>query len=716
MAEMTGEQRLAAELRGRNILVNAAAGSGKTKVLTERIIGIVSDKKDPADIDSLLVVTFTKAAAKEMRERISNEMTRMSLADTGNKHLKKQLILLNYADITTIDAFCLNVVKSNFHRLDLDSSFSVMSESEAAVICDEIMDEVFEENYIRSDNGGFLNLVDMYSKNHDDTSLKDMIRAVYKFASSMPDIDGELTRMEELYDKPFGENVRSGENRYTDSMYTEISLSLDVIITSYQRMTAAFSTYTDDIKTLKKMETMIAGELMFFTDLKDKADKRQWNEASKLYEAFSFGRASSWAGIDDWVKDLREKCKDDLKSLKAFFGCKKLDDAAERITGIYRPVVIEILKLTREFSRKYNEKKKSISKFEFSDIERMCLSLLRDENGKDSDICINFREKYREILIDEYQDSNRLQDEIFSAISNGKNMFTVGDMKQSIYAFRNCDPTLFKDKADKFGLVKPAEDSESGRVSEDAVGEDNDENDVSNGAKVILSKNFRSSSECINAVNEIFANIMSEKYGEIDYNDEQRLNIGNKNYDESQNIPGLLKAEIDIIERDCKDANIEKQYAGDGYDEDGEGDSEVDTEKIRIEARFAAQRIKELKRSGYKVLDKNTNSYRPLENRDIAVLLRAEKSNDNASIYADELNKCGINAYAQSAGYFDKPEIRTILSLLKVVNNPLNDIPLIAVMCSLLYGIPEEDIARIHIFNKSGHIYENIVDMLQKEN
>lgn len=668
--EMTAEQRSAAEIRGKNILVNAAAGSGKTKVLTERIIGIISDKDNPVDIDALLIVTFTKAAAREMRERISGALTKKVLENPSDRHLKKQLILLNNADITTIDAFCLDVVKSNFHRLDIDPSFSIISDGEEDILRDEITDEVFEENYARADKS-FLDIAERYSDNNKDEYLRGIIRIIYDHLSSSQNIDREINRMRRLYCEPFD------EGGYKGMIYGEMLNIINEIIKKYYIAVDILSKYPEDNKSLKKTMPIIQDELDKCICIKQKIENGEWDNAAKIYNSIKFD-AASWTNLDPVHKPPINAPRDMLKNISSlgYFAYTE-NILKEKINGCYKDAVSAFLDLAKEFSDKYMEKKRSINKFEFSDIERMCLELLYDENGEKSDVCLELREKYYEILIDEYQDSNGLQEDIFSSISNGHNMFMVGDMKQSIYAFRNSDPMLFKSKCSF--PSDPLADSCN--------------------VKVVLSKNFRSGKECIDAVNELFSGIMSEECGEIDYDDEQRLYQGNMNYDETQNPPQLMRAEFDIIDMSDTPDSGENENA----------DEEEDIDKLQTEARYAAKRILELKASGYMTLDKNTNTYRPLENKDIAVLTHTRKA---AAVYAEELNKCGISTYAQSSGYFNKPEVRIILSLLEIINNPLCDIPFIAVMCSVIYGITEETLAQVHIYDRKKHIYENIVSML----
>lgn len=677
---MTPEQQLAAEVRGKNILVNAAAGSGKTKVLTERIIGIISDKDNPVDIDELLIVTFTKAAAREMRERISGSLTERVLKNPGDKHLKRQLILLNSADITTIDAFCLDVVKSNFHRLELDPSFSVIGEGEKDIILDEIMEEVFEESYA-ADNPAFLDTAERYSEKNSDKPLRDIVKKIYKHLSDAQNINGEIEKLRRFYSEPF-EN-----GSYKEMIRKEMPDIINEICKSYMISSDILSKYPEDNISAIKTTPVIQSELNEWINIKQKIENGEWDNAVKLYESFKLehfklGRAD-WKNIDPdhaaQIKKIRDM-PDKLK-LDAYFTYTG-ELLKEKINGCYKDTVNVFLDLAKAVSDKYMAKKLSINKFEFSDIERMCLELLYDADGEKSDICLRLLDKYHEILIDEYQDSNQLQEDIFSSISNGHNMFMVGDMKQSIYAFRGSEPELFKSKCSF--PTDPAADSDS--------------------LKVVLSKNFRSNDAVISAVNELFTGIMSEENGDIDYDDEQRLYLGNTNYDETQNPGKLLRAELDIIDMSGESAAGPEKPSAAG-DDDGE-----DLDKIRTEARFAAKRILELKKSGYMTLDKNTNKYRPLENRDIAVLMRSGK--EAAAVYAEELNRLGISAYAQSSGYFNKPEVRVILSLLKVINNPLCDIPFIAVMCSVIYGISEDKLAHIHIYNRNNHIYENMLAML----
>jgi len=672
---MTEEQLRAVNTRGKNILVNSAAGSGKTKVLTERIISMISDKENPVDIDALLIVTFTRAAAKEMKERINKAITEKILQNPDDAHLKNQLIKLGNADITTIDAFCLNCVKSNFHLLGLDPSFSIISGKESEMIFNEVMDEVIENFYIKSDDE-FLKLVEMYSYNNTDVKLVEMITKIYKYVSASPDIDKELERLRGLYDNT---------EIYTNELCKIVMENISAAEYIYNRILELVDLCDVD-KTKDKMFPLMENEADLFDKVLNALRENNWDMAVQGFNNINFERCA-WKGIDDEARGLRDNAKKIYDTVKAYFRFGSIDDIKTLIKSKYKPVIDKLIDITGEFSKAYNEKKRSINKLEFSDVERMCLKLLHNEDGTKSDVCLSMTDKYYEIMIDEYQDSNQLQEDIFSAVSNGRNMFMVGDMKQSIYSFRNSDPSLFKSKC-----AFPTD-------------YDTDKPDV----KIVLSKNFRSCGACIDAINEIFENIMSEECGDIEYDDEQRLRLGNMRYDIEKNPESLLRAELDII--------ISDENAKGGNDDSDGNDEEVKEipEKIRIEARYVAKRIKELKRAGYKVMDKNTGEYRELKNSDVAVLLRAGSSGNAAGIFAEELNENGIAAYAQSSGYFNRPEVKTMLSAMKVINNPLCDIPLIALIYSPIYGISANTIAKIKVFNKSGSIYGNILGILNEE-
>ncbi|MCX7714671.1 MAG: helicase-exonuclease AddAB subunit AddA [Clostridia bacterium] len=654
MAKWTNEQKAAIDTAGCNILVNAAAGSGKTAVLVERIIKKVT--KDKIDIDNLLVVTFTNAAAAEMRERIGAALTQKLHENPYDKDIRRQLILLSHADITTIDAFCLNVVRNHFHLLDIDPNFMIADGNEIKLLKEETIEELFSELYEKGDEG-FLSLAKMYSANRNDASFARIITDIHEFTQSLAYPERWLDEKAKMFacEKDFSDSI------WIKSILRRAEITLDECIVKYRQTIDYMRFGVDkDGDMAEKLEkkwgkywSNINSELNFFIWLKELC-KKGWDELYRGILECVFERVSGCKADEEEVervKGIRNEVKDIFeKRIKSI-----INDNLEAIEHVIEkemyPIVEDLVRVVKLFDEKLMEKKKKRGILDFSDIEHFCLELMTDGDGL-SDVALELREKYAEILIDEYQDSNELQEEIFSKISDGKNMFMVGDMKQSIYRFRNTDPTLFKHKNETFS-------TEDGAINR----------------KIILAKNFRSREGVLAAANELFEKIMSDDIGEITYNEEHRLNVG-ANYPPCENGECAGKAEYYVI-------NTEQEQPLEWEE----------IKSIELEAKFVAKRINELKNRNYMVFDKEKGKYRKLENKDIVVLLRSVKT--SAKIYSDVLNQAGIEAFAESEGYFSKNEVKMILSLIKLIDNPRQDIPLLAVLRSPIGGFSDNELADI---------------------
>lgn len=693
MPEWTAQQQTAIESGGENILVNAAAGSGKTAVLVERIIQKITDAQNPTDIDRLLVATFTNAAAAEMKGRISEALEKKLRENPQNGAIKRQLLLLKYADITTIDSFCLNVVRNNFHLLDIDPNFSIADESELSLLKNEVTDELFDELYEAEDKD-FLMLAETYAHGRSDGRLKETVLETDRFVSA-------LDNPKEWFDKSckmylFTDGFENSE--FVKEITERISICADECVSELKEA-VWFMYYGDEMK--RAYESKFNVPYTNDDALGKDAVKCRKELYKKLPEVFSEWESvyenikklipCGWDRVFEYVKDVQTPSYsvrqfatvqsgryDELKTRAA----ELFDDIsqtvsmrAEDIQRLFEdklyPILRAFIKLVQMFEERLLERKKKKNSYGFSDIERFCLELLVDENGNKTELAAAFEEKYSEILLDEYQDSNGLQEKIFNSISNGKNMFMVGDMKQSIYRFRQSDPKLFKGKNDTYSVEKGSGEKDS------------------DGFKVILSQNFRSRSRILSSINEVFENVMSEYVGEIDYDSEQKLNFGLKIYDTADDE----NAELIIIDNDrTKDDAL--------TDENG-----LAVGKREIEARTVARRIKKLMKDGFTVTQKD-GSKRPLEYRDIAILLRAPGTDGKR--FADALKKEGIEAFVISDDYFEKREVNLVLSLLKTILNPKQDIPLIAVMRSVIWDFDDDELARVRMSGE-GKMYDALI-------
>lgn len=674
-----------------NILVNAAAGSGKTAVLVERIIRkLCADYNSPdfCDIENILVVTFTNAAAKEMKQRISDALNQ-KLSDAISKNdtvcaerLNKQIKKINQADITTIDSFCLKIVKNYFHLINIDPNFRIADTPECELLKDEAIEELFDEEY---SNEKFVNLALMLTDGRDTKEISDIVKNLFKFTRSLPDpqkwyedykqkilIYSEDNILFKIVKDKINEELNYAKNLLENALivmaktvYANCEDLEDILLKNIpeteNELYYAFGTYYTAMYNEYNNVTGIIG--------------KKWDDMFKLMKDISFINLRAAPLFKDKDKLIKDKeLLDELKQLRtsakeAVLKAQQfIKSDVEEVINISRentyPMIAEIIDLCNKFEDIYTKKKQLKNALEFSDIEHMCLNIIR--NNKE--VRKSLSEKYCEILIDEYQDTNSLQEEIFSSISRGDNMFMVGDMKQSIYRFRSSDPGIFKNKSDTY--------------SKDVC---------SINRKIVLSKNFRSRKSVIDSINSVFNAVMSETVGEIKYDDDQKLNCGNIDYvDRNEEFENAYKSECYVII-------------------DGEKDDNSLT-SVHLEARFIAKKINELKNNKFLVFDKKKvkkidengdikeeiiTHYRPVENKDFVILLSSHKN--ISSVYQTELSNLGIDCYAETGGYFEKNEITMALSLLKMVNNPYNDLPLISVMRLPVFGFSDDELCEIKL-------------------
>lgn len=579
----TNEQLQAIETRRCNLLVAAAAGSGKTAVLVERIIRIITNEENPVDIDKLLVVTFTSAAASEMRERIASAISKSLEKSPNSKNLQRQLTLLSRANITTMHSFCLDVIKNYFYTIDLDPSFRIGDETEAILMKNEIIEELFEE-YYEEDNEDFKKLIEAYSSSKDDEKLKEMILSLYRFSMSGPwpqqwlkekAEDFNISTLEEFdkseWVKVLRDNLRVELNGFLNMYKRAIEIIndtsglepyLDAFYSDYNYLENAYESLNGGLN-----DIYIALNSISFIKLKT-VKKNQVSDEN----------------AQNAVKNIRDSVKKKVKGLiESTFECTP-QEALDGIIGVY-PFMKTLASITLEFLRRFDEKKREKNILDFNDLEHLCLKILidKDENNNiiPSKVAEHFREFFDEVLVDEYQDSNSVQETIIDLVSRRSlkeaNVFMVGDVKQSIYRFRQARPELFLDKYENYKLKENFEED--------------------NGLKIQLFKNFRSRSNVLDITNLVFEDIMSKDLGDVDYTEEEYLNYG-ANYPEPEkkyeHYAGI--AELDIIDlKETEEKDIYKD-SEDGQDEPKSDDIEEEEqiENVVLEARFTAHRIKEI--------------------------------------------------------------------------------------------------------------------------
>ena len=677
----TNEQLQAIETRRCNLLVAAAAGSGKTAVLVERIIRIITNEENPVDIDKLLVVTFTSAAASEMRERIASAISKSLEKSPNSKNLQRQLTLLSRANITTMHSFCLDVIKNYFYTIDLDPSFRIGDETEAILMKNEIIEELFEE-YYEEDNEDFKKLIEAYSSSKDDEKLKEMILSLYRFSMSGPWPQQWLKEKAEDFNISTLEEFDKSE--WVKVLRDNLRVELNGFLNMYKRA-------IEIINDTSGLEPYLDA---FYSD---------YNYLENAYESLNGGLNDIYIALNSIsfikLKTVKKNQVSDENAQNAVstFECTP-QEALDGIIGVY-PFMKTLASITLEFLRRFDEKKREKNILDFNDLEHLCLKILidKDENNNiiPSKVAEHFREFFDEVLVDEYQDSNSVQETIIDLVSRRSlkeaNVFMVGDVKQSIYRFRQAKPELFLDKYNKYSL----KEGKSNR-------------------KIQLYKNFRSRQEVIEGVNYIFKMVMSQTVGELEYTNEETLNLGadfKSTNDENSILGGDI--ELHILDK----SGIVKEENIDVSDEESEAkEEEEDIDAITLEAKIVSKRIKELfePKDGkkFKVFDKDTNEYRDVRYKDIVILLRATKN--WAEIFLDELGSEGIPVYADTgSGYFESIEIRTIMSLLKVIDNPLQDVPMIALLRSPIVGFTAEELSDLRLLHKNLYFYEIIKEVTE---
>ena len=658
--EFTKEQQKVIDLRDRNILVSAAAGSGKTAVLVERIIQMILDEKKPVDIDRLLVVTFTNAAAAEMRERIGRAIDRKLEQQPDNAHLQKQAALLHNAQITTIDSFCLFVIRNNFNDIGLDPGFRVADEGELKLMKQDVLTELLESKYGEKDEH-FLDCVEYFTGGSNDRALEEYIEKLYEFSMSNPWPEDWLFERKKDYDVQTEAEME--ENSFCRYLVNYVKVCLKECADSLSKGIAL---------TLRPDGPYFYGVLLEKErEMLEKASQQESFEAlASAFDAMRFDRLPSKKDetVDpdcrELVKQLRNEVKKQIQDLKEDCFPLSCAQVLKRMHMAKRSAET-LIDLVLLFKKMLDEKKRRENVIDFHDMEHFALNILlkKDEESGQYEATAaarEYRQFFQEILIDEYQDSNLVQELLLQSISGEEegrfNRFMVGDVKQSIYKFRLARPELFIEKYNCYTKV----DSCRQRID--------------------LHKNFRSRKKVIDSVNSLFCRIMGQNFGGIEYDDDASLYPGAVYPENDQDGTEIL-----LVEKD-KESSLSAREQ---------------------EALVIADRINRLIREA-KVTDKETGSLRPVRYGDIVILLRT------ASGWAEDFKKIfekeGIPAYVSSrTGYFQAAEVRELMQLLRVLNNPLQDIPLFGTMKSFFGGFTEEEIAWIRSTAPSGDsLYENL--------
>lgn len=641
----TDSQRAAIETRGRAILVSAAAGSGKTKVLTERLVSRISDD---ADIDSFLVITFTKAAAAELRGRIAEEIGERLASDPDNRRLRRQSALCQRAQIGTIHSFCAAFLRENCHAAGLSPEFRVIEETRAEALKHRIIERVMDEAYEKADSD-FMLLADSVGRGRNDSRLSELVISLHEKMQSherpekwaRAQVDSLCGSVSDPAETPWGKEILSALKDSAEYM----SECMDALCRKAEQCTKIYAAYGGSL-------AATAESLRDFSRALDSG----WDRARAFlpieYPKFNALRNSPDPELSEHISAVRKACKketDKYPALLAQSGDKVLADL--RLTA---PAIRALVELTLKFDREFSAEKRRRSEVDFSDLEHMTVALLTEEDGSPTPLARDYSSRFTEIMVDEYQDVNRVQDSIFRAISkDGTNLFMVGDIKQSIYRFRLAEPGIFAEKYESFSDLNSKRGNKPVRI--------------------MLQENFRSRREIISAANHVFKTCMSKKLGEVDYDSKAQLKYG-ASYEGSVPVPELM-----LI--DC---------TGDDIDDSPDRKS--------TEARAVADKIFELMHSGTLVNDKGV--MRPLRYSDIAVMTRAAKSVVNT--FSTVLSEAGIPVLSgQGEGFFSSPEISSLVCLLAVIDNPHQDIPLISALLSPAFGFSADELSDIRATDKS---------------
>lgn len=654
--QWTADQQKVIDLRDSNILVSAAAGSGKTAVLVERIIGRITDRQTPVDIDRLLVVTFTKAAAAEMRGRIGEALQQKLEQTPDDDNLQRQIGLLHNAQITTIDSFCQHIIRNYFHVIDLDPMFQVGDEIDLKIMKEAVLGEVLEQKYAdarQKENQVFLDAMQMFATGRTDKEIESIVLKLYELAQSYPFPDEQLEQWKNSY------ALRSVEEMEQTEWMEKYIADVQMIVAECEKKAFAAYQISVDGVGLEAYTPTIQTE---WQQIKELRECKTLQELCDGIGKISFGRLSAIRGnkhdkeLQEQIKALRASYRDKgIEQLQKEMLAESPEDMLAMMQQMDAPVR-ELVQLTIDFGKAFAEKKREDGIIDFADMEHFALQILvtRDEDGNSvpSATAKELQEYYEEIMTDEYQDSNYVQEMILTSISRGPEqspyLFMVGDVKQSIYQFRLARPDLFMEKYHAY-------DTEEG-----------------GNRRIDLRQNFRSRASVLESANYIFERIMRQDFGGIAYDDAAKL------------VPGAVfdpceertadQTEIILLNMDAQEDN--------------------DFGKRELEAMAIGQKIRDMVQGDHPMYVSDKGGYRPIEYRDIVILLRSMKGWTEE--FQETLADMGIPAMApKKTGYFATLEVQTMLNLLRVIDNPRQDIPFVAVLRSPIYGLQDEELAKI---------------------
>ena len=659
-------------LGAQTLLVAAAAGSGKTAVLVERIITRLKDMENPLSVQELMVVTFTKAAAAEMSARIGVALAK-AMESTDDKalqaRLERQLNLLPSAHISTLHSFCQWVIRSYFYKLDIPPTARIGNEAEMALLKQEVLENLLKEAYEHNTYGIF-DLSDFFSDDKSDAGLQDKVLSLYEFAMSQSNPDGWMRHAVEPYKAAQEQDLR--DTLWGRAMWVDQQAEIDRIADRIEQMEPLLESPVGP----KKWDKVYQEQLAALAQLKGAQTWSDMVDVCRNLDTFtkasftSLGKALEKGEVDgalaDEFKSLGSQNKDSLKGMKN--GLFHIDESVlqQQFKDQY-PLIHNLVELTIAFHKAYDEAKKEQGIMDFSDLEHLCLALLVEPGTEDdpqpSEVALELQDTFKEIMVDEYQDTNGVQETIINLISRVDNRFYVGDVKQAIYSFRMADSSLFMNKYNTYGLMKDAVER-----------------------RIDLAKNFRSHENILTTTNFIFYQIMTQEAAELDYGEKESL------------IPGRIVEEapsdwvggaVELHLLDTSDTNRSDETDGDS---ETAGDEPENNER---ELDFIIQKIKELHASKKQVQNAD-GSFRQIQWRDFAVLRRSLAGWGTRAVAA--MRQAGIPAVVNERdGYFEAQEIQLLLSLLQIIDNPEQDLPMAAVLHSGLVGLDANELGALRL-------------------
>ena len=654
--ELTRDQRTAVEDRGGSLLVSAAAGSGKTKVLVERLFRYII--QDQRSVDDFLIITYTKAAASELRGKIASELSKRVAQYPEDAHLRRQMFRVYQADIKTVDAFCAALLRENVYLLlpvdghALTPDFRVLDEQEAGMVKERVLERVLEDFYAHMD-AQRQQLAETLGAGRDDRALERLVLELHRKLQSHPYplqwLDKVRRDWETLPDdlgrSPYGQIIMGDAAAKAEFWADLLDKAAGSIVDD-----AVAAAYADRL-------TETAAQLRALSSVQG-----NWKDMAFLRPAFRrMGIVKGEHPEKEHLQAIIKQCKAALKDMAKPFDTAQADHLADM--AAMAPAMLALIDLTADFTRRYQSEKARRNAMDFSDQEHYAIQILLTSDGQPTDLARQVAERYCEIMVDEYQDANDVQNCIFTAISRQQqNLFTVGDVKQSIYRFRLADPTIF---LEKYNAYVPAAEAAEGQPR-----------------KVLLSKNFRSRPSVLDGCNAIFRSIMSRRMGEMNYGPQERLYFGAEYYpphDDTAAEYHFLNAD------DTEDERLDRSV---------------------VEARFVAHRIRQMLDQGYAVTD--GDGLRPCTPEDFVILMRSPRS--RLKVFTAALAAQNIPCAAdESSDFFATVEIAVIWSLLQVIDNPRQDVPLISVLRSPLFGFTPDRLAAIRALQRDGDYYDALL-------